>query len=223
MLQTSHMLWGYVIGILLARRLKVRDSINHKVLLACGAIPDIDIPLGWALGFEYGTLLGHHGIFHSWFAITLSFLPLIVFHNIRLVPYYVATIQHVIFGDILLNEVPVYFPLSLKQEGFYLFSYNPYISMLIEMIGIIAYLILLKPLVIEKTLNLLTVLIWIGIGSTLLFQANDTYKFLGLYTLLGAYSIFSLFSLILIGIVWIRMVHLIIVVLPRSKKVNKNG
>lgn len=60
------MVWGYVFGKTTARFQRTKP--NLALLIPVGALPDFDL----FTREPYGTLLGHHGISHSWVVILIS-------------------------------------------------------------------------------------------------------------------------------------------------------
>ena len=98
------MCWGYITGKASSSLLGV--SINPYLILFLAALPDIDLLLG-VLGVEHRTWT------HSIFLWSLVFVPLFVKYRKRSIPYFVAPIQHILFGDAIVGawNRPLY-PLS---------------------------------------------------------------------------------------------------------------
>jgi len=91
----GHMCWGYVIGKASSSFLRV--SINPYLILFLAALPDIDLLLG-VLGVEHRTWT------HSIFLWSLVFVPFFVKYRTRSVPYFLAPIQHILFGDVFVGS-----------------------------------------------------------------------------------------------------------------------
>lgn len=135
------MAWGYVLGYAVSRLKGGNTSgIDPSLLLLAGALPDFDI---YTLQ-KYGTVLGHHGIAHSWLAILLAYTALKFWSGGQMLPYLVSTIQHPLFGDFVSNEIPIFFPLSLEQVGLELWRVSLRLAIILEAIGVGAYLLLVS-------------------------------------------------------------------------------
>ena len=76
-----------------------------------GVLPDVDLFLG---GFG----VGHHTFLHSWFFWFVLFVPLMVIFRWRVIPYFVAVVQHFAFGDFVVGEVMLFWPFSSSFFGF---------------------------------------------------------------------------------------------------------
>lgn len=130
----SHMLWGYLMGSLASMGTRARPNV--PLLLLLGGVPDFDLYIRQG----YGTLLGHHGISHSWLVITLTFIPALAWNWRAIFPLFVATIQHPLFGDLIVNEIPLYYPYSLQQVGFNLYRASSTLSLAVEATGLLLVL-----------------------------------------------------------------------------------
>ncbi|MEM4310833.1 MAG: metal-dependent hydrolase [Nitrososphaerales archaeon] len=204
MLTVTHMFWGYVLGRITLNFFKDRN-FNPFLLLLCGAIPDFDLishivlQRFFAIREPYGTLLGHHGLAHSWLVITVAFLLISLSVGIKAFPYCVATLQHVIFGDFVTNEVPLYFPSSLDQYG--LRIYLNEISIALEIFGMVLFLLFLKkdaelfnkPKGFSHLLLLSLPLIFLHLRySFIYFQEGGLLPLYSLYGILSSILFFSI-------------------------------
>jgi hypothetical protein len=157
------MVWGYVFGKGAARA--KRTELNIPLLILAGAIPDFDL----FTGQPYATIFGHHGIFHSWLAIVLCSIPFFFAYGAGVIPYFIAVIQHPLFGDFLTNQVPLLFPLSLSQTGIDLSQTNPAAATALEIFGFLLFLAIFvisgdwkKPFAWTKR-NVVCLLLWVPV------------------------------------------------------------
>lgn len=137
MLITSHMVWGYVLGKTAARIEKVETNI--PLLILAGGIADFDL----FTRQPYNTLLGHHGISHSWIFITLLFVPVFFRFGRQSLPYYVSVIQHPLFGDLATNHIPLFYPVTLNEIGFNLSDQNAFAAIGLEVLGFLIFGVLI--------------------------------------------------------------------------------
>ncbi len=129
------MVWGYVLGRLAGRVRKSRPNI--PLLILAGAIPDVDL----VTGQPFATILGHHGIAHSWLVVVLCSIPFFVVYGSRSIPYFVAVIQHIVFGDFVTNQIPLLFPFTLSQTGVNLSETFPLAAVGLEMLGFVLFIV----------------------------------------------------------------------------------
>ena len=192
------MFYGYVIG----RAFGKRDPL---LLLFFGALPDFDLYSHFILQKffnvrdPYGTPFGHHGIAHSWLIVALIFLPL----GFKFTPYFISTLQHILFGDLITNEVPLIFPFSLEQFGLRLYLSWP--SLILEFLSLPLFLLLIrnerKLKKVGKFLIILTIpLILLDLYYSLLFLYQG--YLLTLYSIYGLISSIILLSLIAYQIIY---------------------
>ena len=163
MIIPSHMVWGYVLG-RGAGRVK-RTQPNIPLLVLAGAIPDFDL----FTGQPYATILGHHGIFRSWLAIVLCSIPFFFAYGSGTLPYFVALIQHPLFGDFVTNQVPLLFPLNLSQTGINLSQTNPAAATALEILGFLLFLVMFvmsgdwkRPFAWTRR-NLMLIVLWVPV------------------------------------------------------------
>lgn len=88
------MAWGYLIGKASSIGLKV--NVNPYLLLFLAVIPDIDLLLGL-------TGIRHRTWTHSVLVWTLIFLPIFIIYRKKGIPYYLATVQHIVLGDFIVG------------------------------------------------------------------------------------------------------------------------
>ena len=81
------------------------------LILILGILPDSDLFFK-----SFGIL--HRTLFHSLVTYSLLFIPLFVLFNWKAVPYFVAVTSHFIFGDLLIGQVAVFWPLNQSFFGF---------------------------------------------------------------------------------------------------------
>jgi hypothetical protein len=124
----GHMVWGYIFGRISASALKIR--VNIPLLLFVAILPDLDIYLS-----ELG--ITHRTVTHSLlFWLPISIVLLVVF-RLSVVPYIVSIIQHIVFGDFIVNVTPWFWPWkSMFGLGFDLFSM---VNITIETLGLILF------------------------------------------------------------------------------------
>ncbi|MGH9877574.1 MAG: metal-dependent hydrolase [Nitrososphaerales archaeon] len=125
------MCWAYIAGRFCSSRLGV--GINPYLVLFLGALPDIDVLLG-GLGIE------HRGITHSVLFWAVVFVPIFFKYRKRSIPYFVAVIQHILFGDLVVNRTDPFWPfgfnIGLRVD---LLSIE---NVLLETAGLVIFLIL---------------------------------------------------------------------------------
>ena len=88
----------------------VKVSVNPYVILLLGALPDIDIVFE-SLG------LGHRTVTHSALFWSIVFIPVFVEYGKRGLPYFVATIQHIVVGDLIVGRVNPVWPFFDNELG----------------------------------------------------------------------------------------------------------
>ncbi len=124
------MCWAYVMGRACSSKLKV--GINPYIILFLGALPDIDLLLD-SLGIT------HRGITHSVFLWSLLFVPVFLLYRKRAIPYFVAVIQHMLFGDLIVGYGNPFFPLEVNASlGVDLFSIH---NIALEAAGLAVFLL----------------------------------------------------------------------------------
>jgi len=126
----SHMVWGYVLGSLTSQAIRTKPKV--ALMLLMGALPDLDL----YSREPYGSVLGHHGISHSWLFIALAFAMPLGWNWRAALPLFAATIQHPLFGDLLVNEVPLFFPFSPQEVGLNLYRNSATASLILEGAGL---------------------------------------------------------------------------------------
>jgi membrane-bound metal-dependent hydrolase YbcI (DUF457 family) len=137
------MCWGFICGKLSASALKV--TANPFLLLFLGALPDVDLLLG-IVGIQHRTWT------HSILIWTLVFTPFLAIYRQRAIPYFVATIQHILIGDFIVGAYNrPFWPVSQSNFnlGYSLFSIE---NIALEAAGLglmIALILLKKPMQIE--------------------------------------------------------------------------
>jgi hypothetical protein len=105
----GHMAWAYVWAVIFAGKNRVKLFIPAILLLA--VLPDVDL-FFWSYGIE------HHTITHSLFFWVVLFVPLLLKYRNSVIPYFVAVLQHFVFGDFVVGVVMLFWPFSFSFFGF---------------------------------------------------------------------------------------------------------
>ncbi|MGI0014302.1 MAG: hypothetical protein ACREBU_12805, partial [Nitrososphaera sp.] len=79
-------------------------------LFIAAIIPDLD--------FLFYEFLGHHAITHSITFWSLVYMPFFVSWRTKAIPYYFATLSHLL-GDLVLGNPPLFYGISDQQFGFF--------------------------------------------------------------------------------------------------------
>jgi hypothetical protein len=198
MIIPSHMFWGYVLGRGAARA--TRAQLNVPLLILAGAVPDFDL----LTGQPYATIFGHHGIFHSWLVIVLCSIPFFFAYGAATIPYFIAVIQHPLFGDFVTNQIPLLFPLTLSQTGMNLSETNPAAAVALEILGFLLFLVAFvmsgdwkRPFAWTRR-NLLFLFLWIPVLLATIVQSVVYFEPEPVTELYAGYAVVS--SVTLVGI-----------------------
>lgn len=98
---------GYLIGKAASKAWKA--DLNIPLLLAVSVIPDVDFLIPH---------LEHRGPVHSLILIFFLFLPAFMGYKGKVVPYFLALIQHPLLGDLFTGEgVQLFWPLTFQWYG----------------------------------------------------------------------------------------------------------
>ena len=89
------MCWGYITGKVTASPLRI--PVNPYLLLFLAALPDIDLVLG-IFGIQHRTWT------HSVLLWSIAFTPIFIKYKKIAIPYFVAVISHIIFGDAIVGR-----------------------------------------------------------------------------------------------------------------------
>jgi hypothetical protein len=199
MIIPRHVLWGHVLG-RGATRAK-RTQLNIPLLILAGAVPDFDL----LTGQPYATIFGHHSIFHSWLVIVLCSIPFFLAYGAAAIPYFIAVIQHPLFGDFVTNQIPLLFPLTLSQTGMNLSETNPAAAIALEILGFLLFLAIFvksgdwkRPLAWIRR-NLLLLFLWIPVLLATIVQSAVYIEPEPVTELYAGYAVVS--SVTLLGIV----------------------
>ena len=205
MIIPSHMVWGYVLG-RVATRAK-RTKPNLPLLILAGAIPDFDL----FTVQPYATIFGHHGIFHSWLAIVLCSIPFFFAYGAGTIPYFIAVIQHPLFGDFVTNEIPLLFPFTLAQTGIDLSQTNPGAAIALEIFGFLLFLAIFAisgdwkmPFAWTRR-NLLFLFLWIPVLLATIVQSLVYVEPDPLSELYTGYTVVSSVTLLAISVVMVKV------------------
>jgi hypothetical protein len=108
------MAWAIVfaaIAWVLIPKAKRGGKLILPLIMILGILPDIDILLG-----NSGIL--HRTVTHSLLTYSILFIPFFFVFNWKAVPYFVAVISHFVFGDILIGQAALFWPLKHSFIGF---------------------------------------------------------------------------------------------------------
>src|SRR5574341_1656177 len=158
------MCWAYILGRSCASALKV--NVNPYLILALGALPDIDLLLG-SVGIV------HRGITHSLLFWSIAFIPMFVRYRKRAIPYFFALTQHIFIGDLVVYKTAIFWPLG-PEVGlhFRLFSIE---NIVLETAGLVAFLLWVnlsserKKVFAKDRRNLLSLLPIVPIAGFIIF------------------------------------------------------
>ena len=107
------MAWAYVFAILawaFIPGVKRTAKLSVPLILLLGVLPDADLLFG-----RFGIV--HHTITHSFFFWTILFIPFFVVFRLKPIPYFVAVVQHFVFGDLLVDKVMLFWPFKSSLIG----------------------------------------------------------------------------------------------------------
>jgi hypothetical protein len=193
------MTWAVVFASLFAKGTKIKEKLFFPAILMLGVLPDVDLFL-----YRYG--IEHQTIFHSIFFWLALFLPALLIFRLNAVPYFVAVLQHFVFGDFLVGNVWLFWPFDSSAYGLK----NGLLSgfdVTLEIVGLVlAFLVLyysgdLKRLVSVRFENIFMGIPLLALVASLFYFAVD-WPFAPLIDYIGSSSILST---IVVG-------HLIVVV-----------
>ena len=125
----GHACWAYLTARLVSHPLGLRP--NLYLLLILGMLPDIDLLLG-SLNIEHRTLT-HSIIFWS-----LVFIPFFAKYRKVALPYFVAAIQHILMGDLIVGRTNILWPLADFKIGLGFPILSP-LNLLLEASGLILF------------------------------------------------------------------------------------
>lgn len=140
----GHMSIAYLLAKASAKLFKV--NFNLPLILTLSVIPDIDIIIGFLLGYEL-----HRGPTHSIIIAILIFIPLLIFYRQKAVPYFTALLSHSLIADFLIGgKLQLLWPLTTREFGVselgfpYINIYNPINIALEFTLFVIALIVMLK-------------------------------------------------------------------------------
>ena len=165
----GHMTWAYVWAVAFAGKRWGRLFVPAVLILA--VLPDVDL-------FLEGFGVGHHTFMHSLFFWFVLFLPFLAVYRRRVVPYFLAVVQHFAFGDLLVGEVMLFWPFSSSYFGFNaamlsVFDVGLEITGLLLVAGVMYFNGDLKRLLSVNVRNVLMFVPLLALVSSMLFFAVD--------------------------------------------------
>jgi len=83
-------------------------QISIVLLFIAAIVPDAD--------FIFYGLIGHHTVTHSIIFWSVAYLPLFLRWRMKILPYYLATLSHIL-GDLLLGKPPAFYGLWDQPVG----------------------------------------------------------------------------------------------------------
>lgn len=89
-------------------RYQKSGQISIILLFIAAIIPDAD--------FIFYGFIGHHTVTHSIIFWSVAYLPLFLRWRMKILPYYLATLSHIL-GDLLLGKPPVFYGLWDQPLG----------------------------------------------------------------------------------------------------------
>ncbi len=107
MFLAGHGAWGYVLTMVVARLLGVKSTFNPYLAILLAMLPDADILL-----YELG--IRHRSITHSIILWAILFTPFFIIYRRRSIPYFLAAVQHIMLGDIIVGSTKVLWPLGYE-------------------------------------------------------------------------------------------------------------
>jgi membrane-bound metal-dependent hydrolase YbcI (DUF457 family) len=165
-LLVGHAAWAYVISRSLASVLNVK--INPYLVMLLGMVPDADILLQ-----EY---IKHRSVTHSMLFWGIVFIPFFIAYRKRSIPYFMAVVQHIMLGDVIVASTNLIWPWRY-EIGMGYSALSP-LNMAMESIGLgLALLLTIKYdrfIITRNRCNILGLVVILPLlGSMLyLFTAN---------------------------------------------------
>ena len=106
MFAVGHFALGYLTGKTFSKLFKVPVSL--PLIFLASVFPDIDILFPF---------LEHRGPIHSILFCCAVFIPLFLVYKKRVLPYFVALLQHSLIGDFLTGGAQLLWPFSIAEYG----------------------------------------------------------------------------------------------------------
>jgi membrane-bound metal-dependent hydrolase YbcI (DUF457 family) len=114
----------------------LKTRVNPYVVLLLGALPDMDL-------FFASFGVQHRTVTHSLIFWPVVFIPVFVKYRKQSIPYFVALTQHIVLGDLIVNYVKPFWPISSVKLGLGL-NLMSLGNIVIEIAGLIIFLMLLR-------------------------------------------------------------------------------
>jgi membrane-bound metal-dependent hydrolase YbcI (DUF457 family) len=127
----GHACWAYLTGRLVSLPFGLRP--NLYLLLILGMLPDIDLILG-------SLDVAHRTVTHSVIFWSLIFIPFFVKYKKVSLPYFVATTQHILIGDMIVGRTDIFWPVADLRIGLGLPILSP-LNLLLEAAGLAIFVV----------------------------------------------------------------------------------
>lgn len=163
------MAWAYIWA--LTFNGKRGGKLFVPAVLMLGVVPDVDLLLK-----EFGVV--HHTFTHSLFFWFVVFVPFLAVYRLKLIPYFVAVVQHFAFGDFFVGKVMIFWPFNPVYFGFKI-GMPSLLDVGVETVGLLlaAGIIFvngdLKRLLSVDVRNVLMFLPFLALVTSMLFFAVD--------------------------------------------------
>jgi len=122
----GHACWAYLTGRLVSHPFGLRP--NLYLLLILGMLPDVDLILG-------SLDIAHRTVTHSVIFWSLVFVPFFAKYKKIALPYFVAAIQHILIGDMIVGRTNILWPVADLRIGLGFPILSP-LNLLLEAAGL---------------------------------------------------------------------------------------
>lgn len=166
----GHMAWGVVFAVVFAGK-RERSRLLVPLVLISSVLPDLDLFIG-------DGQMWHHTFTHSLFFWFVLFVPFLWMYRLKVIPYFVAVVQHFAFGDFLVGDVMLFWPFISSFFGFNT-AMMSWFDVGLEMVGLILAIILLfyrgylRELLSVDRNNVLMFIPFLAVVASMLFLAVD--------------------------------------------------
>jgi len=122
----GHACWAYLTGRFVSHPFGLRP--NLYLLLILGMLPDVDLILG-------SLDIAHRTVTHSVIFWSLVFVPFFAKYKKIALPYFVAAIQHILIGDMIVGRTNILWPVADLRIGLGFPILSP-LNLLLEAAGL---------------------------------------------------------------------------------------